>query len=111
MKKKFTDNDLIILNNIGLTTSTIAKILGVNQSAIYPRLKKLGLQAFYPRGKSKSFMEDVFFELSIEEKGFLAEKAQNNVKNYIINLIKKDYADTYSKGSDSGSAELPVSEQ
>lgn len=108
MKKRFSDSDLIALNTVGLSTMTIGKIFSVNQSAVTARLKKLNMPSFYQRGKSRTFMEDIFFNLSPEEKEYLTSRAmENGIKSYLENLIKEDYAaHTKPTGSPEGSQEL-----
>ena len=110
MKKKFKDEDVILLNSVGLSTTTIGKLLNVNHSAVHQRLKQLNVAPFYPRGKSRAAMEDIFFELSPEEKVFFCEKAKEGVKAYLVSLIRNDYSNSVSTESTSGSTGLPTTD-
>lgn len=85
---KFEDRMLIGLASIGMSQTTMASLFNCHQTAVSARMKKLGLRNY----KSSEIMEDIFFNLSPEEKEWFVQKVESNsIKAYLLNLVKKDY--------------------
>lgn len=88
--RKASDADILRMNSVGLSLATIARALGCHPTTITLRLKSLKVE---PADTRRSFMEDVFLELTEEEQEWLADQlgAQPAIKNFIRDLIKKEY--------------------
>lgn len=85
---KINDSILIGLVKVGITQSTIANMFNCNQTAVSAKIRKYGLDSF----GSKEF-ENIFFNLSPEEKEWYVLKAEeSSLSDFIISLIKESYA-------------------
>lgn len=89
--RKATDADIIRLNSVGLSLATIAGTLGCHPTTITLRLKSLGVA---PADTRRTFMEDVFLSLNLNEQEWLANQLspQNSVKDFVRQLIQKEHA-------------------
>lgn len=89
--RKATDEDIIRMNSVGLSLSTIAKALGCHPTTITLRLKNLKIE---PADTRRSFMEDVFLELTTDQQEWLADQLGPylSIKDFIRKLIQNEYA-------------------
>ena len=88
--RKAEDADIIRLNSVGLSLSTIARVLDCHPSTVTLRLNSLGVP---PADTRRSFMEDIFVSLSVEQQERLADQLVNGmtVKEFVKSLIIKAY--------------------
>lgn len=88
--RKVSDADIIRMNSVGLSLSTIAEALGVHPSTITLRLKSLGIEASDTR---RTFMEDLFLTLSTDQQEWLADQLgpHISIKDFLRGLIIKEY--------------------
>lgn len=89
--RKATDADIIRLNSVGLSLATIARALDCHPTTITLRLKSLKIP---PADTRRSFMEDVFMELNVDQQEWLADCLNANVyiKDYVRDLIRREHA-------------------
>lgn len=90
--RKASDGDIIRLNSVGLSLSTIAGQLGVHPTTITLRLKSLGIE---PADTRRSFMEDVIRSMSESQVEWLADQLGPTitVKDFVKNLLVSAYVD------------------
>ena len=88
--RKCTDEDIIRLNSVGLSLSTIAKKLDCHPTTITLRLKALKIN---PADTRRTFMEDVFNGMAKPQQDWLINQLgpHISVKDYVQNLLVKDY--------------------
>lgn len=88
--RKASDDDIIRLNSVGLSLSTIADVLGCHPTTITLRLKALGVD---PADTRRAFMEDIFRTLSTDQQDWLADQLgpHISVKDFVRNLLVKAY--------------------
>lgn len=88
--RKCTDDDIIRLNSVGLSLSTIAKKLDCHPTTITLRLKALKVE---PADTRRTFMEDVFNSMAKPQQDWLIGQLgpHISVKDYVQNLLVKDY--------------------
>ena len=88
--RKAEDEDIIRLNSVGLSLATIATILSCHPTTITLRLKALGIS---PADTRRTFMEDVFRNLSLDQQEWLANQLGPTitVKQFVTDLIVKAY--------------------
>lgn len=89
-KRKADDNQIIQLNNIGLSLCGIAKRLNVHHTTITYRLRALGIA---PADTRRAFMEDIFEALSSSQQAWLVEQLGPgySVKDFIRSLLIKEF--------------------
>lgn len=90
-RRKATDADIIRLNSLGLTLGTMGKMLGCHPSTCTNRLTALKVAAVDTR---RSFIEDIYFELTESQQNWLANQVGPNIsiKDFVKNLIIQRYA-------------------
>lgn len=89
--QKFSDEDLLRLNSVGLSLGTIAKALNCHPSAITHRFKSLGIK---PMDTRHAFMETIFLSLDLQQQEWLANKmggSTSALKQYLTQLIVSDF--------------------
>jgi hypothetical protein len=88
--RKATDGDIIRLNSVGLSLSTIAKLLDCHPTTITLRLKALNIA---PADTRRTFMEDVFMSMSRQQQDWLAKQLgpHISIKDYVRNLLVKEF--------------------
>lgn len=88
--RKFSDEELIRLNSIGLSLVTMAKIFQCHPTAITHRLQALKIQ---PVDTRRSFMEDILMKLSEEQQNWLADLLgpHYNIKEYLLDVLVKEF--------------------
>jgi hypothetical protein len=88
--RKATDDDIIRLNSVGLSLSTIAKQLDCHPTTITLRLKALNIP---PADTRRTFMEDVWVSLSKQQQDWLVNQLgpHISVKDFVRNLLVKEF--------------------
>ena len=94
--RKASNEDIIRLNSVGLSLSTIAEQLDCHPSTITIRLATLGIA---PADTRRTFMEDIYLALPEIQQAWLAEQLGPNisVKDFVKNLITEKYISHLSK--------------
>lgn len=77
-----SDADIIRLNSVGLSLSTIAQLLGCHPTSVTVRLRSLNIP---PADTRRTFMEDVFRSLTTPQQEWLADQLSANysVKDFV----------------------------
>jgi hypothetical protein len=85
-QRRTTDDDIVNLNNVGLSLAGIAKRLNVHHTTITYRLKALGIS---PIDTRRAFMEDIFEALSPPQQEWLIGQLHPGypVKDYVRSLL------------------------
>lgn len=88
--RKASDADIIRLNSVGLSLSTIAEKLNCNPSTITQRLHALKIR---PADTRRAFMEDIYHAMTPDQQGWLEGQLGGHisVKDYIKNLLMKEF--------------------
>lgn len=87
---KLRDADIIRMNSVGLSQSTIATALGCHPTTVTQRLK---FNNVIPADTRRGFMEDIIMSLGADCSEWLADQVNQNltIKDYIVSLIKEKY--------------------
>ena len=87
---KLRDADIIRMNSVGLSQSTIASALGCHPTTVTQRLKFNNIE---PADTRRGFMEDIIINLGCDCSEWLADQVSQNltIKDYIVSLIKEKY--------------------
>ena len=90
MAKKLNDADVIGLNSVGISLAGIAKRLNCHHTTVTARLTALNVP---PADTRRSFMEDIFDDLSPKQQEWLIGQLgpSHSVKDFVKSLIIKDY--------------------
>lgn len=95
--RKATDADIIRLNSVGLSLATIARALDCHPTTITLRLRSLKIP---PADTRRSFMEDIFLSLTLEQQEWLANQVETTaVKDYVKQLIIDRFEQDKNQGS------------
>lgn len=88
--RKASDQDIVRLNSVGLSLSTIAEMLDCHPTTITLRLQQLKIP---PADTRRAFMEDIYSALSPEIQKWLANQLgpHLSVKDFVRGLIMKEY--------------------
>jgi len=87
--RKATDADILRLNSVGLSLATIARALGTHPTTITLRLKSLKVP---PADTRRSFMEDIFLSLTIEQQEWFADQVgTTSLRDMVHKLIVEEY--------------------
>ena len=92
--RKATDADIIKFNSLGLPLQSIGRKLGCHPTTISLRLNALNIP---PVDTRRSFMEQIFEEMTPAQQDWLAEQLgpKTSIRDYIHNLvIEKFYKET-----------------
>ena len=87
----YMDEQIVRLNAVGLSLSTISNILNCHPSTVTNRLKAMEIPALDSR---RSFMEDILLAMDEDEQAWivqLMEDNQTNIKEYITQLLRNKY--------------------
>ena len=97
--RKAEDSDILELNSVGLSLSTIAKMLGCHPTTITLRLQALGVK---PADTRRTFMEDVYLSLPPNQQQWLVSQLgpHKSIKDYVRGLIVKEFIDVHLLGND-----------
>lgn len=84
------DQNIIRLNSIGLSLSTIGKTIGCHPTTVTLRLKELNIR---PADTRRAFMEDIAKRLSEDQLEWLADQLGPtiSIKDFITDLISQRY--------------------
>lgn len=87
---RLRDTDIIRMNSVGLSQSTIATALGCHPTTVTQRLK---FNNVTPANTRRGFMEDIIMNLGADCSEWLADQVSQNltIKDYIVSLIKEKY--------------------
>ena len=94
VNRKASDADIIRLNSVGLSLCTVAKVLGCHPTTVTLRLKSLGVD---PADTRRTFMEDIFLQLTPAQQDWLAERLEADnihVKTLVKRLLIQEYKDS-----------------
>lgn len=88
--RKATDDDIIRMNSVGLSLSTIARLVGCHPATISLRLQSLNVP---PADTRRAFMEDIFITLSEDQQEWLADQLgpHISIKDYVRNLLVEEF--------------------
>lgn len=90
--RKATDADIIRLNSVGLPLATIARALDCHPTTITLRLRSLKIP---PADTRRSFMQDIFLSLTLEQQEWLANQVEgSDIKSYVKQLILDKHAES-----------------
>ena len=89
-QRKSNDNDIVNLNNVGLSLCGIAKRLDLHHTTITYRLKTLGIS---PVDTRRAFMEDIYESLTPSQQGWLIDQLSPGytVKDFIRSLLIREF--------------------
>jgi hypothetical protein len=87
---KLRDADIIRMNSVGLSQSTIASALGCHPTTVTQRLKFNNVE---PADTRRGFMEDIIMGLGADCSEWLADQVSPNltIKDFMVSLIKEKY--------------------
>lgn len=87
---KLRDADIIRMNSVGLSQSTIATALGCHPTTVTQRLK---FNNVTPADTRRGFMEDIIISLGADCSEWLADQVSLNltIKDFMVSLIKEKY--------------------
>jgi hypothetical protein len=93
--RKASDADIIRLNSVGLSLSTIGKQLGCHPTTITLRLKQLGVE---PADTRRAFMESIHESLAPAQQEWLAEQLgpKISIRDFVHNLLVEKYLSSQS---------------
>ncbi len=93
VKRRALDQDILRLNSVGLSLSTIARALNSHPTTVSLRLKAMNVQ---PADTRRTFMEDVFLRLPDGQREWLADQlsAKTSIKDFIQHLIVQEFLKT-----------------
>lgn len=98
--RKASDADIIRLNSVGLSLATIAQALDCHPTTVTLRLHSLKIK---PADTRRSFMEDIFLTLSLEQQEWLADQVvATSIKDYIKQLIIDKHKEIKNQGTNNG---------
>lgn len=89
-QQRVDDETIIKLNDLGLGLKTIASITGYHFTTVKLRLDQLGIKCADIR---RSFMEEIYQDLTPEQRDWLSEELQlgQSIKAFIRILIVQAY--------------------
>lgn len=88
-KKKVDDARLLGLNSVGLSLNDQANRMGVHHTSVAKRLSELGV---YPMDTRRSFMADLFDDLSESQQEWLISRLVGQpVKGFIKSLLVQEF--------------------
>ena len=82
--RKGSDRDILRLNSLGLSLSTVGAKLNCHPTSITLRLKSLNVA---PADTRRAFMDDIFKQLPDDHQDDIADCS---IKDYICDLIRND---------------------
>lgn len=87
---RLRDMDIIRMNSVGLSQSTIASTLGCHPTTVTQRLK---FNNVTPADTRRGFMEDIITDLGPDCSEWLADQVSPNltIKDFIVSLIKEKH--------------------
>ncbi len=88
--RKASDEDIISLNSLGLSLTTIAKQLNCHPTTVTLRLKALGIE---PADTRRSFMEHIYQSLTSAQQNWLVKQLgpHFSISDFLKNLLVEKY--------------------
>lgn len=89
--ERVQDADIRRYNHVGLGLKAIADRLGCHAATVTTRLKAMGIK---PTDTRRSFLEQVFTDLTVEEQEWLSHNLFNaniDIREFIVELIKREF--------------------
>ena len=88
-----TDENIRLLNSMGLSTTFIGKLLGLHQTSVSYRLKQLGVSSFNNKKTHTPIMEHIVANLSYEEFVWFKNQVQSigSARDVFLDLLHKEY--------------------
>lgn len=88
--RKATDAEILELNSLGLSLSTIGEKLGCHPTTVTLRLKSLNVR---PADTRRAFMEDIFNDMSPSQQKWLTSQVAPHtpIKDFVANLILQKF--------------------
>lgn len=88
--RKGSDAEIIRLNSVGLSLSSIGKLLGCHPTTVTIRLRSLKVD---PADTRRTFMEDIFVTLSPDQQEWLADQLgpHISIKDLVRSLLVEHY--------------------
>lgn len=88
--RKASDADIIRLNSVGLSLSTIGEDLGCHPTTITLRLKQLNIE---PADTRRAFMERIYKSLPPAQQDWLADQLgpRTSIQDFVHNLIVEKF--------------------
>lgn len=88
--RKISDEQVICFNNLGISLTSIAHMLGCHPTAVTARLKTLGIQ---PMDTRRAFMEQIYSNLTEAQQGWVAETigSKTDIRQFVTQLIINAY--------------------
>jgi len=98
--RKAHDDDIIKMNAVGLSLATIARTLNVHPTTVTLRLRSLCIE---PTDTRRTFMENVLASMPPHITEWLADQLTpgNEIREYVRNLIIKEYKSNLKESSNS----------
>jgi len=98
--RKASDEDIIMLNNMGLSVTGIARMFNMHPTSVSARLKRLNIPVVNPR---HAFMDGLLQSLSEPELAWLSSKVSQKVpiQMFIRDLITAQYKKEMSSNGNS----------
>lgn len=84
------DDEILALNNVGLSLTRISELTGLHHTTVLYRLRLHGVASTDTR---RNFMEDIFMSLTADQQLWLANKLAPStaVKDFVRSLIIQEY--------------------
>jgi hypothetical protein len=97
VNRKASDSDIIRLNAVGLSLSSIGKLLGCHPSSITQRLSAMGVP---PADTRRAFMDQIYYSLTPAQQLWLQGQLGPHIaiKDYVRSLLVKAYLDHQPNG-------------
>jgi hypothetical protein len=95
--RKATDQDIIRLNSVGLSLTTVGKLLDCHPATISLRLKSLGID---PADTRRTFMEEIYLSLPDNQKTWLEGQLgpHNQIQDFVRNLLVEKFLSNQTQG-------------
>ena len=99
--RKATDADIVRMNSVGLSLTTIGRALGCHPTTVTLRLRSLGVE---PADTRRTFMEDIFVSLPVDQQEWLADQlgAHMSIKDFMRSLIVDAYISAHHPANPKG---------
>ena len=99
--RKATDADIVRMNSVGLSLTTIGRALGCHPTTVTLRLRSVGVE---PADTRRTFMEDIFVSLPVDQQEWLADQlgAHMSIKDFMRSLIVDAYISAHQPANPKG---------
>lgn len=88
--RKATDDDIILMNSVGMSLATIAKTLGIHPTTVTLRLRSLNIE---PADTRRTFMENVLTPMPTHVVDWLAGELgpKYEIRQFVRDLLQEAY--------------------